>query len=466
MWRLRRTDWYEPEWAEALGGLVQRTEEQAQDLAAQAEQDGEAEAKLSAQRYRLVLRAGLRPRPAADSDAQKLWSGPSSKSKKMGLEESATVDVVEERKVWAAGKKELWLRLPGATPRWLKRSCPNGSWEPMPRHNATELQTDFLVESGLRLLIHSIDSDAAASAVLLESTLAVRPTPFLLHIAPPQHSSSHKYSRLGRLTPPRSVRPSNGAAAGCGQFAARLQPLSLFDSSNTTIERSLSAVMEWLTSNAAKPEEGDETGAESAAATALLALVQLTVARGTLPSILNLARFLSTHPHMAAIPGVLDGLGALWEPDGFEPALAQSFVPPPGSNADLLCVWEELVFPSLSKEAPDSLPELTDALLYAAPPQPLVLCRQPLTGDGRVGREGDSEAARDLAREKLSAAAFAPLRMPTLEQLACSADAVAYAESVAEVSRLDAEMAAGQPTELGVMEFALRHAEILASRLR
>ena len=466
MWRLRRTDWYEPEWAEALGGLVQRTEEQAQDLAAQAEQDGEAEAKLSAQRYRLVLRAGLRPRPAADSDAQKLWSGPSSKSKKMGLEESATVDVVEERKVWAAGKKELWLRLPGATPRWLKRSCPNGSWEPMPRHNATELQTDFLVESGLRLLIHSIDSDAAASAVLLESTLAVRPTPFLLHFAPPQHSSPRKNSRLGRLTPPRSVRPSNGAAAGCGQFAARLQPLSLFDSSSTTIERSLSAVMEWLTSNAAKPEEGDETGAESAAATALRALVQLTVARGTLPSVLNLTRFLSTHPHMAAIPGVLDGLGALWEPDGFEPALAQSFVPPPGSNADLLCVWEELVFPALSKEAPDSLPELTDALLYAAPPQPLVLCRQPLTDDGRVGRAGDSEAARDLAREKLPAAAFAPLRMPTLEQLACSPDAVAYAESVAEVSRLDAEMAAGQPTELGLMEFALRHAEILASRLR
>ena len=83
-----------------------------------------------------------------------------------------------------------------------------------------------------------------------------------------------------------------------------------------------------------------------------------------------------------------------------------------------------------------------------------------------MGRAGDSEAARDLAREKLPAAAFAPLRMPTLEQLACSPDAVAYAESVAEVSRLDAEMVAGQPTELGLMEFALRHAEILASRLR
>ena len=81
-------------------------------------------------------------------------------------------------------------------------------------------------------------------------------------------------------------------------------------------------------------------------------------------------------------------------------------------------------------------------------------------------RAGDSEAARDLARTKLPAAAFAPLRMPTLSQLACGSDAVAYAESVAEVSRLDAEVAAGQPTELGVMEFALRHAEILASRLR
>ena len=28
------------------------------------------------------------------------------------------------------------------------------------------------------------------------------------------------------------------------------------------------------------------------------------------------------------------------------------------------------------------------------------------------------------------------------------------------------EMVAAQPTELGLMEFALRHAEILASRLR
>ena len=37
---------------------------------------------------------------------------------------------------------------------------------------------------------------------------------------------------------------------------------------------------------------------------------------------------------------------------------------------------------------------------------------------------GTVEPARDLAREKLPAAAFAPLRMPTLEQLSCSPDAV------------------------------------------
>ena len=53
---------------------------------------------------------------------------------------------------------------------WLCKDGSDGSWELAPAENATELQSDFLVDSTLRLVMHALQKDTGASDILLDCT--------------------------------------------------------------------------------------------------------------------------------------------------------------------------------------------------------------------------------------------------------------------------------------------------------
>ena len=329
----------EGEWEKPLDGLTQGAAEAAKQQNAVAQEAGSGPNAVGTPctRYRLrLLRADLTA-PPSDTDAQTVFDSPAARSKKLGREERPDVEVVEQRKVWGGGKLQVWLRLHGGSgseERWLKQSCPNGGWELAPRQSAAGLQTDFFLETNLRLLVHTIDRDPTAAAILMESARS---------------------------------------------FADAVHPLGLFDSTSGAIDRALQAMLEWLTTRAAAPD----AAASGSDADAVSLLVKLTVARGTLPSTLRLAKFFSAHPAMLRKPGAMEVLSKLWAVDCYEPAAQGHFIPVPGSTEGLLAAWEESVFGEVSKDAEGCLDEL--AVLLEA---------------------GDSEAACDLVRANVTQETF------------------------------------------------------------
>ena len=140
-------------------------------------------------------------------------------------------------------------------------------------------RTDFFLESSLQLLTLSLERDPASGAALLQCT---------------------------------------------AQFADRLPPLSLFSSSSGVIDRSLRALIDWLTSQAAAP------GTDRAA---LTILIKLVLARGTLTALLHRADFLCAKPELLAQGSVLSELQKLCNVESFEEsARANFFGPAPGSG--------------------------------------------------------------------------------------------------------------------------------------
>eukprot|EP01046_Picozoa_sp_COSAG06_P036583 COSAG06_NODE_4048_length_4633_cov_2.795545_1_plen_1336_part_10 len=398
------------DWEKPLRDLTKGAAEAAKQLAALAEDEattaGVGSDGVASTRFRLVLRRRGLAVAAAPTDAQTVWDSPpggSGPRSKLGREERPDVEVVEQRKVWNNGKLEVWLRLQGREEVWLQQTCPNGSWEMAPRHSATGLQTDFFVETNLRLLVHTIDRDPSAAAILLESARS---------------------------------------------FAGSLQPLSLFDSTGASIDRALQAMLEWLTTRAASAATSTGVGSDE---DAVQLLIKLTVARGTLPGVLRLARFFGAKPELLRQPGTMEELSKLWDVDCFEPAAQSYFCPAPGSNKALLALWESTVFGPLSKA---SLPGGQDAWA------------EELTQHLQAG---NSEAARTFVRENVSVETFAELYMPSAEQLRCTPAAASFATRTAELDQLGEKLYISgdqaELTELTVLSYILKQIDLLSQRI-
>ena len=194
-------------------------------------------------------------------------------------------------------------------------------------------RTDFFLESSLQLLTLSLERDPASGAALLQCT---------------------------------------------AQFADRLPPLSLFSSSSGVIDRSLRALIDWLTSQAAAP------GTDHSDHAALTILIKLVLARGTLTALLHLAEFLCAKPELLAQGSVLSELQKLCDVESFEEsARANFFGPAPGSASQLLEVWERQVFPTVAKEKSEDAPGILEKL-------------------GELLGAGDADGARSMVRGLLS----------------------------------------------------------------
>ena len=227
-------------------------------------------------------------------------------------------------------------------------------------------RTDFFLESSLQLLTLSLERDPASGAALLQCT---------------------------------------------AQFADRLPPLSLFSSSSGVIDRSLRALIDWLTSQAAAP------GTDHAA---LTILIKLVLARGTLTALLHLAEFLCAKPELLAQGSVLSELQKLCDVESFEEsARANFFGPAPGSAPQLLEVWERQVFPTVAKEKSEDAPSILEKL-------------------GELLGAGDADGARSMVRGLLSEEALAKLEMPRLENLSSGESPVEYKQAAERLERFAA----------------------------
>ena len=255
-------------------------------------------------------------------------------------------------------------------------------------------RTDFFLESSLQLLTLSLERDPASGAALLQCT---------------------------------------------AQFADRLPPLSLFSSSSGVIDRSLRALIDWLTSQAAAP------GTDHSDHAALTILIKLVLARGTLTALLHLAEFLCAKPELLAQGSALSELQKLCDVESFEEsARANFFGPAPGSASQLLEVWERQVFPTVAKEKSEDAPGILEKL-------------------GELLGAGDADGARSMVRGLLSEEALAKLEMPRLENLSSSESSVEYKQAAERLERFAAAQSHSVVSVLGVL---LGSADLLSRRVR
>ena len=61
--------------------------------------------------FRLVRDEALGQAKAGKEAVQTIWSGPTEPHDMLGLAQQNVVEVMEQKKIWRAGKKEIWLRL-------------------------------------------------------------------------------------------------------------------------------------------------------------------------------------------------------------------------------------------------------------------------------------------------------------------------------------------------------------------
>ena len=414
------------------------TEELSRLLSAAKKEAKEPSASLQHDRFRLRLAGAenvqLQETPPAAEKVQTVWDSPSVSAAILGTEVKGEISVAEQKHVWVGGKRQVWLRLAdktftaggghstgtgstGDSGAWVQQDSHNGWWEPAPAagQGATELQADFFIESSLRLLMHALETDGAAAAILIECTRG---------------------------------------------FVERLQPLALFDSTSPTIDRALRGMIDWLTARATSTAGSGSDGAvaaEDAAASvvALQLVISLVIARGTLTAILRLAKFLSATPRLAADPAITKQLRQLSAVHCFAPVAQASFAPEPGTSLELLAFWEKSAFERIaddmrpSSEAPPLLDALSDCL-----------------------KRGDAQAARALVRSKISSSAFAPLHLPLLAELQAAPSTRAYRQAVDEAQMLEDRLlrppkaeSSGATGGATVLAFVLSHLHVLSCRL-
>lgn len=358
-----------PLWEAELARLRAHTIEDSEQLERlQTERDTHESSKTTSHRlYRLELicvRDVFAPKGSED-DAQTLWSAPlRSRENFLGREDRGVIEVVEVLRNFNGNTAETWLRhkpLPGDKAQcWSRAMCPNGRWRQVPIDDATELQAGFFIESGLQLLTISLERDPDASSALLECTRA---------------------------------------------FVQRVGPASLFRSSGVITDRALTAVMDWLTNHAADDSP------------AIVVLVRLVLARGTLAAVLRLAQYIRTNPAVLRQAEVMLELHKIADVSGYEESAQELFLPVPGSTNELLSVWETDVFPTVAssagKDGPECIHMLTEML-----------------------QRGDVDAARMLLRQRLTKDTLAVLRMPRREELAARQVAVQYEQGREQVEQL------------------------------
>ena len=289
--------------------------------------------------YRLQLecvRTAVLATSESDRDAQVVYDRPNYKAKKLGREERGVVEVEEQRNGWIRYRPQ-----PGDTAQcWVAMKGKNGRWEVAPEQSAASLQTEFFVESSLELLLFSLRRDVDAADVLL-----------------------------------KCIR----------RFAGRLTPLSLFESAGTIIEVALEALIDWLTERV----RAQTTAHDAAAGSALAILIQLAVARGTLPAVLRLAEFLVARPHLLSAE-LLPEIEKLANPDCFERAARAKFSPEPGSQQELVEDWEDQVLSNVALAAEsDACDQIREAV-----------------------QSGDATGAESILRAKLTKKAFATIAIP------------------------------------------------------
>jgi hypothetical protein len=252
------------------------------------------------------------------------------------------------------------------------------------------LQLEFFVESSLELLMFALTKEADVSEVLLKC---------------------------------------------CRRFAGRLVPLALFESAGNIIEKSLDALISWLTERV--------TASGEAASDVVGILVQLALARGSLSAILQLAAFLSAHPDLLTSE-ILTELNKLSEVDGFELAARLLFRPPAGSLEQFAAEWKQHVLPAVRK---------------AGQPEAEIMAKV---------REGDGEAAEELIRAILSEKTFSALRIPNLRRLKESKDARQFAASNQQLQQQVHRFSSTgivSSAAAGVLALVFSHVEVASLRM-
>ena len=323
----------------------------------------------------------------SDRDVQAVYEKPSYDSKKLGVEQRSVIEVEEE--------KDGWLRYrPRASDKqqcWVVQSSGNGRWELAPVQSSAALQLEFFVESSLELLMFALTKEADVSDVLLNC---------------------------------------------CRRFAGRLVPLALFESAGNIIEKSLDALISWLTERV--------TASGEAASDVVGILVQLALAHGSLSAILQLAEFLSAHPDLLTSE-ILIELNKLSEVEGFELAARLLFRPPAGSLEQFAAEWKQHVLPAVRK---------------AGQPEAEIMAKV---------REGDGEAAEELIRAILSEKTFSALRIPNLRRLKESKDARQFAalnqQLQQQVHRFSSKGMTVSSAAAGVLALVFSHVEVASLRM-
>ena len=319
-------------------------------------------------------------------DVQTVYEKPSYDSKKLGVEQRSVIEVAEA--------KDGWLRYyPRADDRgqqcWVAQSSGNGRWELSPEQSSTALQLEFFVESSLEMLMFALAKEQELSKLLLEC---------------------------------------------CRRFAGRLPPLALFESAGTIIEKSIDALIRWLTERVA-------TASAACTADVVTILVQLTLARGSLSAIMQFAVFLSSRPDLLT-PELLTELDKLSEIQNFETAARVLFQPPPGSLEHFAAEWKEHVIPAVRHSGQVDAEIMTKV------------------------REGDGEAALDIVRAVLNEKTFAALWVPNLHRLRDSQDAKRFAASLKQLH--EARHRAGHASavaELDILVLVFSHVELVSIRV-
>eukprot|EP01045_Picozoa_sp_COSAG04_P029288 COSAG04_NODE_4777_length_1898_cov_3.818232_1_plen_571_part_10 len=231
------------------------------------------------------------------------------------------------------------------------------------------------------------------------------------------------------------------------RFAGRLAPLSLFESAGSVIEKSLDALIAWLSDRLVAlrgrkkvtPKQRASIEAGNGPDAIVSILLQLALARGSLPAVLQLADFLSSHPQLLS-PEALTELDKLSDVESFEPAARQLFKAPAGSLEHFAAEWAEHVLPAVRKAG-----KAEDEAAIIAKVQ-----------------EGDGEGAEELIRNLLPEKTFAALRVPNLRRLRESTDAVRF---TAAVQRLTERKDSPPGSAVGVLARIFAHVQVVSLRL-
>jgi hypothetical protein len=267
-----------------------------------------------------------------------VYDRPSLRGTFIGTDARTTVEVVEVR--------DGWLRFapqPDDTREcWVRERAADGVWEVAAAQTAASRSTEFAIRTGLRMLGFFLERDEGACEMMMGAT-----TDFLEDL------------------PPMALFDADAGGQTVGEAG---------------VHRMLTMLTDWL-----------EARSMAGVAGCAELLAKLTVARGSLQSILRLAQLFSQKPSIIT-PEVIAQVQKLSVVESFEHPVRSFFEPIPGSTAQLLVLWEQSVFAVIRKEKAElrNKEEMESAIAVAQ----------------TALAEGDTDAARLIVAAQLSEKGF------------------------------------------------------------